>query len=809
MNAIASYATNSLGLPIAEHEYYSPAILLSMGGWSLTLVIGIALLIILVLVLSSQQFSKHRLYKFISRHISKFFIAFWVLGFIVYDVGTYTGEPWSLIGNAPMVAIHAFEMFLVHSDTSAIHEELHSSWVYMSVYSFAHLMAAIISLLFVLKHFGFNIIAGMRMYCAAHGFTKKEVAYVFWGMNDATYYLAKDIKKHYDAKTSKKAKNNYRIIIVRTNEDNETATVHNGMERLFNFLSLKDKDLGRLEKLECLTTNTFMSITKLNIPTKETEILQEQLRLKSLRRIIQKKTTGAVHIFSLSEDHSYNIQAIANLKRDKTLWDFVLPQNGSAQPKKVTFYCRARYNSIHRVIEDEQLKPGLEVRVVDTAHISIELMKQNVELQPVSFVDIKPDATVSSAFNSLIVGFDEVGFDAVRFLYEFGAFVKHGCTSNHVVRSDFHCHVVDSQMSKKSGIFVANAPSIKPKLAFNNEGDSPKDDSLITLHEMDSKSTDFYEKLKEWITDLNYIVIAQDDDEQNIALGVRIFRMAVKYRKNLDDHFRILIRVKHDEGGHFKQITEHYNRLWKGYLERKSKESDQLERQTEVTSNEYPGKPLTLFGTEKDTYQFKYIVDESLKDQAKMYKKRYDESISALKRQAGEAGDRIISWDEESRLYMQLDSEHRGYSPTYSNVMKLRRRQSQNIENCTHKYTKHRLAIVALGPVLFKELTSHHLYRNNNEIEYHWKDHVTPKKEVVKVLDVLAQTEHLRWIASHEVLGYELKGNEGFQDEARLQHGCMVPWEDLTEVTKSYDYNVVDVSLNLIELGDHRSTEQN
>ena len=793
---------------MANHEQYPSDTLLTMAGWSFALAIAITLMIILILVLSNQHVFQNRLYKFISRHISKFFIAFWLLGFVVYDVGTYTGNPWSLIGNAPMAAIHAFEMFLIHSDTSAIHEELHSSWVYMTVYSFAHLMAAIISLLFVLKHFGYNIIAGMRMYCAAHSINKKENAYIFWGMNDATYYLAKDIKKHYDALSDKKARNNYRIIIVRTNEDNDSTSARNGMERLFNFLSLKDKDLARLEKLECLTTNTFMSVAKLNIPTSESEILQEHLGLRSLRRIIQNKTTGAVHIFSLSEDHSYNIQAIANLKRDKTLWDFVSPRPDSSALKKVIFYCRARYTSIHRVIEDEQLKEGLEVRVVDTSHISVELLKRNVELQPVSFVDIKPDATVSSPFNSLVVGFDEVGFDAVRFLYEFGAFVKHGGTSNHVERSEFHCRVVDAQMSKKAGIFIANAPSIKAEQAFEHEGSPSNGNPLVSLHEMDSKSPDFYDKLKEWITELNYIVIAQEDDEQNISLAVRIFRMAVKYRSNLDDHFRILIRVRHDEGGHFKQITEHYNRLWKGYLKRDSKNKDKLERQTEVSSKECPGMPLTLFGSEKETYQFKYIVDESLKDQAKMYKQRYDESISALKQQSGESGDRIITWDEESRLYMQLDSEHRGYSPTYSNVMKLRRRQSQNLENCTHRHTKYRLAEVALGPVLFSELTSHHLYRNNNEIEYHWKDHVTPKKEVIKVLDVLAQTEHLRWIASHEVLGYELKGNEGFQDEARLQHGCMIPWEDLTEVTKSYDYNVVDVSLNLIELGNRRSATQ-
>ena len=69
---------------------------------------------------------------------------------------------------------------------------------------------------------------------------------------------------------------------------------------------------------------------------------------------------------------------------------------------------------------------------------------------------------------------------------------------------------------------------------------------------------------------------------------------------------------------------------------------------------------------------------------------------------------------------------------------------------------------------------------------------------MVDVLDVLARTEHLRWCASHEILGYRVEGDENFKDEAKLQHGCIKPWEDLTKEKQSYDYNIVDVSLGII-----------
>ena len=69
---------------------------------------------------------------------------------------------------------------------------------------------------------------------------------------------------------------------------------------------------------------------------------------------------------------------------------------------------------------------------------------------------------------------------------------------------------------------------------------------------------------------------------------------------------------------------------------------------------------------------------------------------------------------------------------------------------------------------------------------------------VIEVLNVLAKTEHLRWVASHEVLGYIDYGTENDKDEARLLHGCLKPWESLSTRLQSYDYNVVDVSLGII-----------
>ena len=61
---------------------------------------------------------------------------------------------------------------------------------------------------------------------------------------------------------------------------------------------------------------------------------------------------------------------------------------------------------------------------------------------------------------------------------------------------------------------------------------------------------------------------------------------------------------------------------------------------------------------------------------------------------------------------------------------------------------------------------------------------------------MLAQTEHLRWVASHELLGYRDTDDEN--NEARLLHCCLKPWNELSTRIQSYDNNVVDVSLGII-----------
>ena len=770
---------NEIGLPLYGEElhlYPDNWLFSCLGGWSLLFAF------ISVLLAVSLTFIIDKKYKWFEGYANKLltptFVFVWLLGFIVYDVGMYTGNPWSLLGNVPMAVLHAFGIFILESDVSAIHEPFHNNWMFMFGFSMAHFLAAFVSLVFVLKYFGYNIVAAFRRRFV---WRLKDSTYIFWGMNDATYYLAKDIKNN---PTIDK---NHRIVVVCTSRDLDSTTKMNGLDRLLNFLSLRNKDLDRLKELDCVTTNTYSNLACLEIDTNEKEasidILQKELRLASLGRII-KKTDNTLHIFFLSDDDGGNIQCVANLLRDANIQSF-------ANRGKVNLYCHARYNSVHRVIEDEQQHKNIEVKVVDSSHISVELLKKKPELHPVRYVDLGNDATVSSPFNSVVIGFGEVGLDAVRFLYEFGAFVRSGIED--VKRSEFHCYAFDKEMNDFAGLFKINTPSINASV--DKEGHTKNE--LIHLHQMDCRSIEFYEKMKDLIANLNYVVVATGDDEMNISLAVRILQLAIRKREDKLDYLRILVRIQHDEGGHIEKIKNHYNRIWaaeKVVFEQKDKK-----HQDKISSTDCIDSPITLFGYADQVYTYDNVIKEALKDDAKRFKRMYDTSVNELRKTAEMDTYPLQSWDEERNDMMQLSGTYEGFVPTYSSVMKLRRIQYQNIANSLHKETKLFMAEDALGSDL-ERVKTHGLVRAAGTTKYSWRDHSSlPLDHIQRVLDVLAQTEHLRWMASHEILGYEDMGNENYKDEARLKHGCLKDWLKLSTEMKSNDYDVVDVSLGIIQ----------
>ena len=161
-------------------------ILPTMGWISLLLALFTALLAVGMLLWMNSRGKGRELSR---KSLFPAFVSVWLFGFMVYDIGLYTGEPLSLLTNVPMAVIYTFGMFILNSDISAIHPPFYNNCIFMCCFSLVHFAAAMVSMLFVIKHFGFNIIAAMRRGFTSRGFSKKKkTTYLFWGLNDATYH---------------------------------------------------------------------------------------------------------------------------------------------------------------------------------------------------------------------------------------------------------------------------------------------------------------------------------------------------------------------------------------------------------------------------------------------------------------------------------------------------------------------------------------------------------------------------------------------------------------------------------------------
>lgn len=700
--------------------------------------VAIAISFCFVIYILYVLFSRMRVWRCMERYLPRFFLLCWLFGFIVYDVGMCTEDHISLLRNAPMAVLHAFGMFLLESDVSAIHAPFHDNALYMGLFSLAHFFAAIVSLVFVIKFFGFLITTSLHRFIDSHIPVKcatRDMLYIFWGMNEATYLLAKSvIDAHRESHPE-----SYRILIVRTNHDEEKTATPSTIDRLLNFLTLGGKDLKHLKDL-CRYDNVYATSTYSDIDSIDTSTdtdLFRALRIRSVERFIRLSSKG-VHIFLLSDDEGENIRTASVLKHHRSII--------SVEPKPI-IHCHARRDSIRRVIEDTSLvENGTEVRVIDSSHLAVEELRSKPEAQPVHFVDIEPDGTVASPFNALVVGFGETGRDVTRFLYEFSAFVDKSSTAEHVVRSPFHCHIVDAQLD-----------TIKAKFAESSSGAMPS----LSFLQADYRSEAFYDMLSTCIEQLNYVVVSMNDDEQNITLAVDILRYAKKRRENLHN-FCIYVRVYHqDRILHFQAIADHYN---------KSYGIDD---------------GIRFFGIPKEIYTYSLIVSDEIMRQGARFYCNYEDL------EAPTDEDAIKKW--KARRKEKLKSQ------TAETLQTIRRMESQDCANAFHRSTKIRLARTMFGEEelqrIAKKLKDSTIIRDKDTtVSYHDKDG-NALTELTHRMSTLAQTEHLRWNAAHELMGY-VKGD--MKDEVRLTHPCLTSWQQLPDdATRGYDFTVVDTTLRL------------
>lgn len=739
-------------------DYFEMSVVYACG--IVVLAIGLAFVFY-----TMEKKRRNGFWDFLERKLYVLFFIVWAFGFCVYLTGMFIlkggGAAWTMtsvlhmLGVAPMAIIHAFEMFMLQSDISAVHEEWHGNVVFMTLYSSVHVMAALVSMMFVIKHFGYNFMASVRLWLAAKLARPHEKLFVFWGMNEASYLLAKDIEDSYVR--------NYNIVFVKTADEDDNNKDRSGLERVFSLLSMSSRDLDKYKTLRCYSTNALYRLSEVNATdtsqhSAPSAVLRTTLGLRALVKLIR-STKKEVHFFLLGNDEDRNIKATANLCCDVDI-------RKALKSKQVKIYSHARVDSIKRVVEDINYKePNLEVRVLDSAYLSVESLKECKAplTHPVHFVDVERDATVSSPFRAMIVGLGECGSDAVRFLYEHGAFVSDSRDVNgHVMRSPFVCDVFDPQMDSIAPQFRHMHPGLSISKVLHDY--DPDEKSLIRLYQAGSRDEMFWSFVDENIARENYIVIAVMDDEAGITLAVRLLKQAIRMGNDLK-RLRIFVRsYSHELLPHIEKIANYYNRSV----------ADSLGL-TDINP-----EPICIFGRLRDVYTYANIIDDRLRRESYVYFNGYI-GVHEPEKELGNA------WRARRQ------KEMRGPNGQYWNLNSVRRKEAQDAANAMHRNVKLELMRKALG----SEQRLHELAEllTRGELKRDAQNVYAGGSEYQAILDTLAQTEHLRWNASHEVMGY-VRGEA--KNEIRFTHECLTDWELLsTDEIRGYDYEVVEKSLQM------------
>jgi hypothetical protein len=559
----------------------------------------------------------------------------------------------------------SFQLFTGNIDSNVVdgisdHSYLKGFISLQAILSFFCTIAVLLSLAY----------ARVLAYYKLHKKTKIDAdhnhLYVFFGMNDPSRLLAKSIKEREGGKAI--------VVFVENMAQSHDDT--NGLNNIVGMFTHRRQTFIDADELDARVTFTEIRLCDISSEMVEKGDILGDINLLMLRDLIQKVgkgiTDAQLHVFFLSENEDENIRALSVLTLDNSI------QQNRESKVLLRFYCHARRNGLNHIIEDIAFKHGLDVRTVDSSNLAVELLKADGENHPVRFVEIdKASTTVKSSFNSLIVGFDEVGRDALKFLYEFGAFVDYGATPEDERRSPFRCIAIDKRMDELKGAFANFAPAVMAARNYDKQK-SP----LIELKSCDCLGSEFYDNIlnEDLCKALNYIVIAVGDDELGMTIAIRILNHIRRIRLDLHN-MRIFVRsYRSDKEVYMQHIADYYNECYNKCLKEK----------------EVPYKNdavIKLFGQSKEIYSYDMIINEALTQKGRAYQASY----------ARLSGDKLL-WDARRKKEQEKGS--------LDNMRSLRRKELQDLGNALHAETK----VFLLKNAMEKDYDWAHMTKSNTRI---------------------------------------------------------------------------------------------
>jgi len=614
-------------------------------------------------------------------------------------------------------------------------------WKYLIGFYCVHLMALLITATLVINFLGFRLWNGIKMLFLAM-FAKSKNIFIFWGTNVNTLLLAKDIvEKSQETNVQENLKNSRFILVTTYQDSDEQGTL--SARKLFRIIKRTPQYRDVVSNTSTYSVVADSDWAEWNLENNIcSDIWKQSMHLSALKRIIKRAVN--VHIFFLEEEETHNINSCINIINDEAIIKRV------ATPKlQTTIYVHARQRKSNRWMEyyDLQYSNNIHIKLVDSSKLTIDWLRIKKEHQPAFKVNIAADATTEDAIESLIIGFGETGKDAFRFMYEFGALL-----SKNGKRNPFHCHIIDRTPDNMDAFF-AERPAINALRA--------KDPSFIIKKCMDCQSTEFVQDVENYITKLNYVFVTLNDDYLGLSIANLLFRTACKKlgTKSTTDkplkNFRIYLRCYNANNElRMQQAIDEINRTLA-----------------------YSGGEIVLIGKPRQIFTYNLIVNDKLMEDGKKFYEEY-----ALVAHQNE------TWEERRRKVKDKD---------IFDIENLLRKESQDMANARHIETKVHLLEEAVRHSLegytlsnadwdvLSHLTHEGEMKEATDIsDIHYKCSGFAEEHINQWMSSLAQTEHLRWNAAHELLGYTFKPNATGSDALLLTHNCLTDWNDLPEISQ-------------------------
>lgn len=688
------------------------------------------------------------------------FIAGWILYWIGY-ASEGTGESISALALRSMMA--SLEMFIGRSNLIEVHKYYHEQAWYMTLFSLVHFLALSVSITVVFRALFKRIWYKAKLFCLSYYaiFHKTKDLYVFFGVNDNSEILVKDIRNK---------KKEASIIFVGLNrKKEEELEEETSFWKLMGAFTSSSSEVERVWNLNVQSNYTHCKTNFKELEEEFTEKKEKQhneklailkaLGLKNLRRWMLNSKN--VKIFFLSEDREYNLLSLDALVTDK--YFRTEPMDGS----RVIVYCHARRENTTLLREQQYFAlPNMEVHIIDSSYLSVWALKQDPKNLPIEFVDID-NGQVTSSFNAMVVGFGETGQEALQFIYEFGTFDAGESESK------LHCIIVDDNMEKVKAPFLVKRPALKDILNPNTPTQH------LDFWDCSVHSQAFWKKLEEHICQLNYVVIAMGDDELNTSFAMDLYEFAIRHRENNLERFKIYVRA-------YTPSNETRLSYVAKYLNNSNKED----------------KIINIFGLSNDIFSYDSISvhneEEEIMKKIKLYYNNYCK-VSGEK----------DSWAERRKKKQNIGEKPYDFNKVYKDLLfrnrEIMRMESQDFANYFHIPTK--LKLLGLpNDVRWNNLSL------DNQIKVHkiysailsCIDNKMENKEgypdkLWELITSVSKTEHYRWNNAHKIMGYEFKDEKDKKEkglrDVRMTHKCITDWSKLDNWTQSFDAMVVATTL--------------